>query len=60
MFDLDLIIYNSIKDVIQGWSTTYGLFGFMKFAVITSVSVTTLTQFFKIKSGDTSVSKTKR
>ena len=60
MFELDLAIYNSIKGIIEYWYTSYGLFEFLKFAVITSVSVTTINEFLKIKRGDRSAYKFKR
>lgn len=60
MFNLDLIVYNSINNAIESWSTSYGLFEFLKFAVITSISATTISEFFKIKRGDRGAYKQKR
>lgn len=60
MFTLDLMILNSISGIIGSWATSYGLFEFLKFAVITSVSATTISEFLKIKRGDRGAYKQKR
>lgn len=64
MFDLDMAIYNGIKNTINNtinhWSTIHGIFDFMKILVITSITADGACQIIKIIRGDNNVQKAKR
>lgn len=60
MFNLDLIILSGISKTIAYWSSTAGIFSFMKGIAITSIIAEGFHQMIKIKRGDKSVSNGKR
>lgn len=60
MFSLDIFILTNIKSTLSYWSTTYGLFSFMKFLAITSIGTTGTCQIIKTLKGTNNVQKVKR